>query len=445
MTPALAKITPDQAKQLDGPVLTPFGAEKAGNADGSIPAYTGGLTGTPVPANTNTGMMPDPYASDKVLYTIDSKNLDQYKAQLTAGTIAMIQKDPGYRVEVYPTHRSAFYPKWVLDNIRKNATTAELLNAQGDGVKGVYGGIPFPIPQSGLELLWNTVLKWQGSYYNIHNAAGIFVDASGHKTLTQSTDVEAAFFLYDKTKTSLASDRILQTSVNRTHAPASQDGGIVLINYPIDYGNYDQAIYTYTIGQRRIRLAPEFKYDTPVAAAAGAFLYDEIGMWAGRPDKFDFKIAGKKEMLVPYNEYKAQQPNVTEDEVFQPRHVNPDFIRWEKHRVWVLEATLKPGKRHVYSRRTFYVDEDSWNILASDAYDQAGRMYRIGLDMGFSIYNTTEPFIYPVTFIDYNLEQNTYNWQGFYGIPYVGQMSSSEAIPSLSRFTPENVAGTGIR
>lgn len=445
-TSASAKVSLEQAKQLGGPVLTDFGAQKAGNSDGSIPAYTGGLSGIPAGIGPITGFLPDPYAGERPIYTIDHSNVGQFVNQLTAGTVEMIKRYPSYRVEVYPTHRTMSYPKWILDNTLKNALTAELVGAsEGDGVKGAYGGIPFPIPQSGAELLWDTVLKWQGSHVNFYNNAGIFVDGSGHRTLTDESDTEEVYLYYDKTRTSLANDSLLQVEVSRVRAPASQDGSIILIHYPINYGDYDQAIYTYTVGQRRIRLAPEFKYDTPVASSAGAFTYDEIELWQGRPDRFDFKIVGKKDMIIPYNDYKLNEPPATRDMVFLPHFLNPDLTRWEKHRVWVLESTLKPGKRHIYSRRTFYIDEDNYAIIASDAYDQGGRLYRVGYDLGYMLYNAPEPCPSSGSFAFYNLDQGTYFWQGYFGAPYNGKIIATIETPSLGRFAPENVAGSGIR
>lgn len=444
--PAFAKVSTEQAKQLGGPVLTEFGAKKAGNADGSIPPYTGGLSGIPAGVGHITGLLPDPYASDKVSLTINASNVAQYADQLTPGTTELIKRIPTFQVEVYPTHRSMNYPKWILDNTIRNAVTAELVGvSEGDGVKGAYGGIPFPLPQNGAELLWDTVLRWQGVYGNIYMNSGIFVDANGHRTLTEASDTEFAYPYYDKSRTSLETGSIQQLSVNRERAPASQDGGIVIIHYPIDYGNNDQAIYTYTVGQRRIRLAPEFKYDTPVASAAGAFTYDEIDMWEGRPDRFDFKITGEKEMYVPYNNYKIEQSTVTEEQAFQAHNLNSDLLRWEKHRVWILDSTLRPGKRHIYSRRVFYVDEDSYAIVASDAYDQGGHLYRIGYDLSFPVYNAPEPFMFSTSFMFYNLDQRTYFWQGFLGSPYNGKVVAGEDIPPMGRFSPENVAGTGIR
>ncbi|MGI4798629.1 MAG: DUF1329 domain-containing protein [Janthinobacterium lividum] len=444
-TPALAKVSAEQAAQLGGPVLTTFGAQKAGNADGSIPPYTGGLGSIP-PGITMAPKTfpPDPFASDKALFSINSANVDKYAASLTPGTVALMRKDPTYRIDVYPSRRTAYYPQWVLDNTRKNATTSELVGpVQGDGVANAYGGIPFPIPQNGNELLWNNELKWQGQAWTEYSWE-FFVDSSGHRTLNNATEGDEAFLFYDRSKTAM-DDIFFQKDIQRTFAPAAADGALDLIEYPINYGTSDSTIYTYTVGQRRVRLAPEFKYDTPVAQAGGMFTYDEIDLWQGRSDRFDFKIAGKKEMYVPYNCYGINQPATTEDKLFTPKHMNPDYIRWEKHRVWVLDSTLKPGKRHIYSRRTFYLDEDTWAILASEAYDQAGHLYRIGYTLSYPLYYAQDPFTFAISFLFYNLNTTGYSFTGYMGGETHGHVDTSSTLPSRSYFNPESLAGSGIR
>lgn len=445
-TPSFAKVSADEAKKLGGPVLTEFGAERAGNADGSIPAYTGGMTAPPANYTAGSGFLADPFAGEKPLYSVDAKNVDQYANNLTAGTAALIKKYPStYRVDVYPTHRTASYPAWVLKNTLKNAVTAELVgNVEGDGVEGAYGGIPFPIPQNGYEVMWNNTLKWQGVRTVAQNGGGIFVDAGGHRTLTNETTNDQFYPYYDPAKTSLP-DSMMEKALETSTAPASQDGTADILEFPINYGNSDQLFYVYTVGQRRVRLAPEFKYDTPVAQAGGAYIYDEINLWSGRLDRFDFKIVGKKDIIIPYNEFKLNQPTVSEQALFTPHHLNPDYFRWEKHRVWVVEATLKPGKRHIYSRRRFYLDEDDWSIVASDAYDQAGQLYRVAFSNNFPVYDAKWPYIYSTTFIFVNISQGTYNFTSWAGGQYNSHFTSYDQAPPPAHYSPETMAGSGIR
>lgn len=157
--PVYAGVTADEAAKLKS-TLTPFGAEKAGNKDGSIPAWTGGLT--KVPAGYEPGSArPDPFPDEKPVVQISAKNLEQYKDKLSEGTQTMLRQHPSYRLDVYPTHRTAAAPQWVYDNTFQNATRAKT-TAGGNSVENAYGGIPFPIPKSGAEVMWNHLLRWRG-------------------------------------------------------------------------------------------------------------------------------------------------------------------------------------------------------------------------------------------------------------------------------------------
>ena len=109
---AVAAVSPEQAAQL-GKTLTPMGAEMAGNADGSIPAWD--PKGTPVAANFVPGSdnYVDPYPDEKPLYTITADNWQQYADNLTIGTRAMFEKygADGWEMHVYPSHRGAIRPR----------------------------------------------------------------------------------------------------------------------------------------------------------------------------------------------------------------------------------------------------------------------------------------------------------------------------------------------
>lgn len=68
--------------------------------------------------------------------------------------------------------------------------------------------------------------------------------------------------------------------------------------------------------------------------------FDEVDVFAGRGDRFDWKIVGKKEVLIPYNSNGLHTPTKDSD-VLMANHLNPDHVRWELHRVWVIESTLR--------------------------------------------------------------------------------------------------------
>src|SRR5260370_41820618 len=95
------------------------------------------------------------------------------------------------------------------------------------------------------------------------------------------------------------------------------------------------------------------------------------------------------------------------DQLFGKEHLNPDAIRWEAHRVWIVEATLKQGERHAYSKRTFYVDEDSWAIVEADAYDPEGKLWKVGFDYTFNFYDGGGGVIC-ATYKIYDLQKRNY-------------------------------------
>lgn len=390
---AMAAATAEEAKQL-GTTLTEFGAEKAGNKDGSIPAYAGGLEKLPNYDPKSMDQYIDPYANEKPLYSVDAKNMAQYDAQLTAGTKAMLKQYPTYRLDVYPSHRTFRYPAWVLQNTLKNATTASLTGAvEGDALAGAdkgnlpYAGIPFPIPKTGYETLWNQTARYSAAVS--HNVgAGYLVDSAGNTIPLPGASEYFVHPWYDKKGTLRAKtfDALFGFSATLTSPPSS--AGIVFLNfYTPNAAEGGQRVWFYTPGQRRVRLAPEFSYDVPIASYGGVTVWDDIYGYLGRMDRFDFKLVGKKELLVPYNAFGPTNTLAVKD-ILGPKHINPSAVRWEKHRIWVVDGTRKETARHVYSRRTFYIDEDCWCIVASEAYDAGGKLWRVSNYYTFPTYDT---------------------------------------------------------
>ena len=136
MGTAQAAASADEIKKLGGE-LTLVGAEKAGNKDGTIPPYTGGLTTPPASYQKGSGVRPDPYASEKPLLSIDAKNMAQHADNLTEGVKGMMKKYPTFRADIYPSHRTVAYPKFVTDNTQKCAATATTTNA-GRSMSGCW-------------------------------------------------------------------------------------------------------------------------------------------------------------------------------------------------------------------------------------------------------------------------------------------------------------------
>lgn len=366
-----AAVSAEQAARL-GKDLTPTGGEKAGNADGTIPAWDGGIT-TPPAGYTVGDFHPDPFKGEKPTFQITPANYTQYAEKLTPGQQAMFAKYPTFRMDVYPTHRTASFPARTYEYTAKNATTCQLV-ADGNGIENCAEGLPFPIPQNAYEVIWNHKLKYKGlSVLSYSNQAA--PTATGAFTLIRLRE-EILGLYYKPGNTSESINNILLYFKQEVLGPARLAGQVLLVHETLNAKAAPRQAWVYNPGQRRVRRAPNVGYDNPGTASDGLRTNDMTDMFNGAMDRFDWTLVGKKEMYVPYNSYAAHSDQAKVKDLVRPGHLNPDKMRYELHRVWVVEAKLKEGARHINSRRTFYVDEDSWQILLMDHYDGQGNLWR---------------------------------------------------------------------
>lgn len=372
-TPAMAAVSAAEAAKL-GKELTPMGAEKAGNAAGTIPAWTGGLT-SPGAGFKAGGHYPNPFASDKPKFTITGANADQYKDQLSPGQIAMLKKYPTWKMNVYETRRTASFPKGHYDQTIANATKAKLAEG-GNGIVGTTGGIPFAIPQNGLEAIWNHLTRYRGEAYATNWSQAAVTRDGNYTPVRFEYEYEFHYGSLEKKPNEIEAGKLFNFLQSIT-APARLAGQILLVHEFTDQVKTPRNAWTYNPGQRRVRLAPNVAYDNPGTASDGLRTNDDFLMFNGATDRYNWKLIGKKELYVPYNSYVISGNTVSMKDVLKAGHVNPDTTRYELHRVWVVEATLKPGTSHIYTKRTFYIDEDSWMNVVQDKYDARGQLWRV--------------------------------------------------------------------
>ena len=391
-----AKATAQEVERL-GKDLTPTGAEKAGNKDGSIPAWDGGLAKAPAGFDPKKGYA-DPYASEKPLFAITAQNASQYADKLSPGQIAFLKKNPGYRMNVYPTHRSAALPQAVYDDIKKNAAAAEL-TADGNGVvKSGTSPIPFPFPKAGEDLLWDHSFRWRGGSLERESSWYVVQPGGGHFRVA-TTDrfvFENAGYLDTKR------DNMNFVWMGYYRAPATLEGTILLVWDTIDQAKEARSGWLYNAGTRRVRRVPELCCDYSADGTDGLRFTDQYDGWNGTTDRYTWKLLGKKEMYIPYNDYRITDKSLKEGDVLKPGMVNPDLVRYELHRVWAVEGTLKEGKRHVFAKRVMYFDEDSYQLAAADLYDSRGQLWRLQETFAMQYYDANVPFYSGMTFYDLN-------------------------------------------
>lgn len=426
-----AKVDPSQAERL-GRDLTPLGAEQAANADGSIPAWTGGVT---APAGYRPGMHhPNPYSSDPELFRVDVANLGQYQKQLPAGLVDLLKRNPEYYLRVFPSRRSAAAPERIYRATRANATRAELI-ANGNGLRGAAAGIPFPIPQEGMEAIWNHILHYKGEQTRFVNSQAVVIN--GKANLIKRD--RAIYYVYNRE--GMTTERLDNTLLYYKYvvtAPSKLAGTALVVQDPLDQVLTTRRAWRYSPDSRRVRRLPTLAYDSVQPDTSDLATADVVDSFNGATDRYDWKLIGKQEMLVPYNSYQVHQQGIPYDQIVLPRTLNPELLRYELHRVWVVEATLRTGYHHPYAARRFYLDEDSWQILAVDLRDKDGEL--IGLQESHPISYYDVPMFSSTLETLYHLREGNYFVDG---LDNNEPMYDFNAVLSPRDFSPQALRREG--
>jgi len=335
---------------------------------------------------------------------------------------------------VYPSHRAAAAPQWVYDNTFKNATRARL---SGDLVEGAYGGIPFPIPKSGAEVMWNHLLRWRAPSLNFA-ITQYQITADGKPVLTTDgvADQQMPYYFQEGSPEAFAKLNEYWMLRLLNVGPPIRAGEAIVGRVNID-GTKDQA-WVYLTGQRRVRKLPNPCCDTPTPATAGVMSFDEIETWTGRLDHFDWKLSGKKEMYIPYDNNKLFS---VKDADVLGKFPNPDVVRWELHRVWVVDATLRAGQRHQAPKSRYYVDEDTWQAVLGDRWDANGQLWKTLWTYSFVIPDLPGVVSGPMGFND------LLSGAAFIGNLYGSKSNQYALKPRIPEgtFTPDAMAAEGVR
>jgi hypothetical protein len=370
---AVAEVPANQAARL-GADLTPMGAEKAGSTSG-VSSWSGrAINGSALLNGFDGGALPNPFASEKASYTITAGNAAQYDSQLTVGQKAMLATYPdSYRLNVYKSNRTCTYPDFVYKAAKRNAAVGQLIDG-GNGISEAIMASPFPIPSSAAEVVWNHTLRYRGERvardFNITAPT-----AGGDFTLTYTRD--EIVFPYSNAQNARAEDlnNISIYFVAYTSAPARRAGNVVLVHETLNMAKEGRKAWTYSPGTRRVRRAPNIAYDNPVTNGDGMGTSDQYDGYNGAPDRYTWTVSGVEEKLSQQNNYNAVLTDY--DTLLQAGHANPDVMRYEMRRQWVIEGNLKGDARHIYAKRVLRMDEDSKQMTAGEMYDGRGELWRV--------------------------------------------------------------------
>jgi hypothetical protein len=385
---AWGRTSPEQVARLGGDTYTPVGAERAGNAEGTIPEWQDGLTNWPEGDIENEGLA-DPFAGEAELFRITAANVDEHRNKLSDGQVVLLQRHPDtYYLPIYPSHRISTYPQQVLDRVKIAAIEADMVPG-GNGLVNLNGStVPFPFPESGLEVIWNHITRYRGGRVQ-RTYSQIPVQANG--AFAPVIFKDKLVFASALAPGSVSENRLFLYR-QQIMAPARLEGDILLVHENIDQVREPRNAWLYNSGQRRVRRAPNVSYDGPGRASDALRTSDDLDAYNGAPDRYDWKLLGKQEKYIGINAYRLYSKSLSYRDIILPGHINPEYTRYELHRVWVVEATLKPGERHIYSRRVFYLDEDTWTVALKDQYDGRGELWRVAQGHGIYHYDAKVPW-----------------------------------------------------
>lgn len=423
---------------LAGGALTPVGAEKGASADGRIPAWDGGITPNRIPAGFRKGSrLVDPYPADKPLFTISNANLAKYAANVSPGHRALFAKFADYTMPVFQTRRSVAYPQAIYDATQANLGSTKLLGS--DALSGARLGFPFGKPQNGVEVMWNHRTRYRGDATQTQTTQAI-VRPSGEPQYLKQTE------------------RVLYRYANLKN-PADMKGSNILLYYLTWFGKTANAIdFTALVHETansekdnrnvwvippkipKMFRIPPVGYDQPFPGSDGIQFIDMVDMYNGAFDRYVWKLTGKRELYIPYNAYRISDGSWKYPQLLKPGHINQGATRYELHRVWVIEATERGGKRHVFGKRTFYVDEDSWNVVLVENEDRDGRIWRFQEGHLVTLYENQSTNCLPV--ITYDLKDGRY---------FINRLLGEDVPPREaedireSEFLPAAVRGRYVR
>ena len=427
-------------------LLTISGAEKAGSADGRIPAYSGVQS---APAGWTPGKVRgdySPYKSEKPLFSITAANVDKYATNLTPGQLAMFKQIKNYRMDVYPTHRDCGYPEWIQENIKKNAGAAKLDASGNHLVSATLPGLPFPGAKTGQEAIWNYLSRYRGVGIKWSKVNTMVSPRPGSSEWIGVTGRELVYTPWGKKgANSLGADEGLYSIYVGYETPAALAGQALV--QTDNFSSDDSPVFYYFPGQRRVRRMPSYNYDAPQIGFESQYTVDEPWLFNGSIDRFDWKIAGKKEIYVPYNDFAMYDFNKSIGDVFKPDQIDPSARRYELHRVYVVEATLKPNMRHISQKKVLYLDEDTYLALAGEDYDAQGKLWKTKESYPIPIWELggtcdVEPFS------QYNFSTSRYvTDQNIVGDGQDVQYFESSSAPTFrpDYYTPENLSAISER
>ena len=346
--------------------MTAVGAEAAASNDRVVPAYSEGLRRFAERRRPKRGERLDhPFAADAPLFTVDRNSMKAHSALLSEGHKHLLRQHARYRMAVYPSRRSVSFPSVIEQASLANEMSARLVDA--DEIAGVHMGVPFRRPKTGVEVIWNHRLRYRGQANDWVYNRGVRHE-SGDLEINQARWKFLAHYNRVTSTSQTARDDLIYQALLLIEPAEEYPQFQIVAHEALSPGVTRRKLWGNISPRSKTTLIPGDNDALGIFSRKIRF-GDMFDVFSGITDAYVYKLIGKREMIVPYNAFAfSVDVGLRPEDVLTPDHPNPDFARYEHHRVWVVEASLRQGKGHTFDRRVFYVDEDSWAILMVDCY-----------------------------------------------------------------------------
>jgi Protein of unknown function (DUF1329) len=227
---------------------------------------------------------------------------------------------------------------------------------------------PFPIPNSAYEIIWNHLLAYRGHKVTTQKTmwapggAGRYIPSTYQVDMINLWNPEngATSFKEDtwrflrwtflSPEMSAMTSHLERTSFDLTMAPGRR--------------------WSFNLDSFRVRRAPNNSYGNFMPFTNSILTFDSQRGYEGNPDRYDWTVVSQADYYLPNNSYRLASKGLADENVLAGNHLNRTYARYELQRVWVVDAILKYKDTHPYHRRRFYVQNDTWQILATEQYSK---------------------------------------------------------------------------
>lgn len=374
--------------------LTPLGAKRMGNG-GDIPPWRGGVSMPPLLYSGPGHWRPDPFPQDTPLLRITPASVQRYRDALPSGLQSLLVNSD-FTLPVYPSRRTASAPAEWYEQTYLNALQ------QPDRLEQSAGGVPFPMPSNGAEVVSNAILRWQGRHYY------------GFERLYQISDnqieswpLESWFvFPFASPRPLSWPERVSEWEQQRRQPRGDKGETSVALWYSWQERELDNAFHQ----QHVVSLAGLDVSLNRLTAGQPAPGLISPSLLTGQPDQYHWQLLGKRELLIPYNNYRLSEPDAGYAAFLRPGL--PDFsrLRFEKHRVWVVDGVLKSRQTAEYGKQVLYIDEDSWAVVMADRYSKNGTLVSVAMALLTTAYEV--PAVIAEHYLEFDRQHNRYRFQG---------------------------------